>query len=96
VRDAITGRPAAYRRAVGAKAFSERFSFTGESLVRVPRGYDADHPCAEGLKRRSHIAIASFSERDAWRTTSRSSSSACGGRGLPLMRFLSRALDLAW
>jgi uncharacterized protein (TIGR02453 family) len=96
VRDAIDASPAAWRRVVGAREFTRRFAFWGESLARVPRGYDPEHPLAADLKRRSYVAITGFGERDAcahdfteqleraWRATA------------PLMRFLTRALDLPW
>jgi uncharacterized protein (TIGR02453 family) len=96
VRDAIAEKPAAWRRAVGAREFTQRWALSGESLVRVPRGYDPEHPLAGDLKRKSFIAITGFTERDAcapdflarlaetWRTTA------------PLMRFLTRALELPW
>jgi uncharacterized protein (TIGR02453 family) len=96
VRDAIAEKPAAWRRAVSAREFAARWALSGESLVRVPRGYDPEHPLAADLKRKSYIAITGFTERDAcasgfaaqleqaWRTTA------------PLMRFLTRALDLPW
>ncbi len=96
VRDAIAEKPAAWRRAVGAREFTSRWALSGESLVRVPRGYDPEHPLAADLKRKSYIAITGLTERDAcapgfaeqleraWRTTA------------PLMRFLTRALDLPW
>jgi uncharacterized protein (TIGR02453 family) len=96
VRDAIAASPAAWRRAVGGSDFAERWALSGESLVRVPRGYDPDHKCAGDLRRKSYIAITGLSERiacaadfaeqlaDAWR--------ACA----PLMRFLTRALDMPY
>ena len=96
VRDAIEASPAAWRRAVGGREFGRRWAFWGESLARVPRGYDPEHPFAEDLKRKSFVAIASFGEREAcadefaahleraWRATA------------PLMRFLTQAIDLAW
>jgi len=94
LRDAIAASPAAYRRAVGARSFSERFSFTGESLVRVPRGYDADHPCAGAFKRKSHIAIAGFSERDACADDFPDRLERTWRASAPLMRFLTQALGL--
>jgi uncharacterized protein (TIGR02453 family) len=96
VRDAIAESPAAWRRAVGGREFGALWELSGESLVRVPRGYDPEHPCAADLKRKSFIAITGFDERaacagdfagqlaEAWRATA------------PLMRFLTRALDLPW
>jgi uncharacterized protein (TIGR02453 family) len=96
VRDAIAESPTAWRRAVRAREYAARWEFWGDSLSRMPRGYDPEHPCAEDLKRKSYMGVAGFSERDAcapdfpaqladaWRTTTH------------LMRFLTRALDLPW
>src|SRR5262245_49158425 len=42
VRDAIAASPAAWRRASAGDAFAERWALAGESLQRVPRGYDPD------------------------------------------------------
>src|SRR5882724_7417188 len=40
-------------------------ALSGESLQRVPRGYEPDHPLASDLKRKSYIAITGMTERDA-------------------------------
>lgn len=32
----------------------------GESLKRPPRGFDAEHPLVEHLKRKDHIAVATL------------------------------------
>jgi uncharacterized protein (DUF2461 family) len=37
----------------------------GESLKRVPPGYDKDHPLAEDIKRKDFAAIERLSEADA-------------------------------
>ncbi len=58
VRDAIVSDPAAWKKARDAKAFRKRWDLAGDSLQRPPRGYDADHPMVEDLKRKDHIAVA--------------------------------------
>ena len=80
VRDAIAEKPAAWRRAVAAREFTARWALSGESLVRVPRGYDPEHPLAADLKRKSYIAITGFTERDACAAGSPSSSNRRGAR----------------
>lgn len=58
VRDAIVADPAAWKKARDGKAFRSRWDLAGDSLKRPPRGYDAEHPMLEDLKRKDHIAVA--------------------------------------
>jgi uncharacterized protein (TIGR02453 family) len=96
VRDAIAESPAAWRRAVGARGFAARWALSGESLVRVPRGFDPEHPLAADLKRKSFIAITGFSERDACAAAFPEQLADAWRASAPLMRFLTRALELPW
>jgi uncharacterized protein (TIGR02453 family) len=96
VRDAIAESPAAWRRAVGAREFAARWALSGESLVRVPRGYDPDHPFAADLKRKSYIAISGFTERDACAADFAEQLERAWRASVPLMRFLTRTLELPW
>src|SRR5262245_416724 len=96
VRDAIAESPAGWRRAVGGRDFSARWALSGESLVRVPRGYEPDHPLAADLKRKSYIAITGMNERDACADDFAEQLAAAWRASVPLMRFLTRALDLPW
>ena len=96
VRDAIAESPAAWRRAVGTREFKSLWALAGESLVRVPRGYDPEHPFAEDLKRKSYIAHTGFTERDACAPGFAKKLEDVWRASAPLMRFLARALDLPW
>lgn len=96
LRDAIAESPAVWRRAATARAFTERWALSGDSLVRVPRGYDPDHPCATDLKRKSFIAITGFNERDACSADFPDRLAHAWRASAPLMRFLTRALALPW
>jgi len=62
IRDAIVAQPARWKRVARAKAYELDDS---ERLSRPPRGYDAEHPLIEDLKRKSFTSSASFSEQDA-------------------------------
>lgn len=54
VRARIDAEPKAWKRARDAKAAREAgWAFEGESLKRPPKGFDADHPLLEDLKRKS-------------------------------------------
>jgi len=97
IRRAIAGGPAAWKRAVRGGKFAEVYGdLTGDSLSRPPRGFDPGHPLMEDLKRidfgagvrlrQSEVTSARF--LDTYLATVRA--------GVPLMRFLCRALDLAF
>lgn len=95
IRQAIDGRRADWQKVGAARAFKKTFGgFGGESLKRPPKGFAADHPLIEDIKRKDFVGFvewapeaslaADFSKRvlQAWRA------------GTPLMRFVCEALGL--
>ncbi|MEO1036950.1 MAG: DUF2461 domain-containing protein [Pseudomonadota bacterium] len=64
IRSHLAANSTAWRRAIGGKRFNEYFALEGERLKRPPRGFDADHPCIEDLKRKDFIAVANFAPTD--------------------------------
>jgi uncharacterized protein (TIGR02453 family) len=56
IREAIVARPEAWRHAVRG------LDLGGDALSRPPRGYAADHPLIEDLKRKDFIASVDFTE----------------------------------
>ncbi len=93
IRQEIADRPAAWRRVASAR-FSERFELRGERLSRPPKGYSADAPCIEDLRRKDFIALTEVSDAFVRRRQLPSDSAALFARTAPLMRFLCGALDL--
>ncbi|MFN8061945.1 MAG: DUF2461 domain-containing protein [Vicinamibacterales bacterium] len=73
-----------FRREVGALA--------GETLTRVPRGFAADHPAAELLKRKQFIGWREFPAVLATSATFYRTVLACFTATLPLVRFINDAL----
>ena len=63
VRDRLVADPAAWQAAVGGKAFRKHFALAGESLKRVPRGYDPEHPLAEVLKLKDITAFTKLTQK---------------------------------
>lgn len=57
IRTFIDDNPAAWKRALQAPGFAGQFTLEGDSLKRPPRGYAADHPLIEDLKRKDFIAF---------------------------------------
>jgi len=66
------------------------------TLKRPPRGFDPDHPLIDDLKRLSFTSGARFSERQACAPDFAARFAATCRREAPLMRFLARAMGLAF
>lgn len=58
VRDNIVEQDYKWRSIISDKVFARQLGLSGESLLRVPRGYPKDHPLVDDLKRKDFIAIA--------------------------------------
>jgi uncharacterized protein (TIGR02453 family) len=94
IRDAIVENPTQWKRAVGSKAFKERFEIGGESLRRPPRGYDPDHPLIEVLKLKDYVGSTPFSEKDACAPDFLNRFTAAMRTTKPFMGFLTKAVGL--
>jgi len=92
VRQAIVKDPRGWKRAKRLPPLSDH----EPSLTRPPRGFPADHPLVEDLKRTSFTIHVEFTERQACSPGfPRLFVGACR-RATPLMRFLARAVGLAF
>ncbi len=59
LRAAIAAKPDELRSIIADKAYKKLFKdLTGDSLTRVPQGYDKEHPDADLLKRKQFLAWA--------------------------------------
>lgn len=65
IRQRILDAPKEWKAARDDARFRSHFELAGESLQRMPRGYDEDHPFAADLKRKDHTAMAPLSFDDA-------------------------------
>jgi len=61
LRDLIAKKPEKWFSARNDRKFVAQWELAGGSLTRPPRGYDANHPAIEDLKRKDFIAIAPLS-----------------------------------
>ncbi len=64
IRERIVEEPAKWKRAKGGKRFTDVWEQSGDSLKRPPRGYEAEHPLIDDLKRKDHIAMAQLDHDD--------------------------------
>jgi uncharacterized protein (TIGR02453 family) len=91
VREAIVASPDRWRRARDDRKFRVRWALDGGSLKRPPRGFAADHPCIEDLRRTDFIAVEELEERDVLAQGYLDHVAESFAAGRPLMRFLCAA-----
>ena len=93
IREAIVRDPDGWRRAT---TLADGFELGGESLKRVPSGFDKDHPHAEDLKRKDFAAFHRFTQKEATTTGFLDRYEEACRSFTPLMRFLSRAVGVPY
>ncbi len=96
IRSAITDSPEEWRKARDSRAFARRFSMTGDSLKRPPRGFSADHPLIDDLKRKDFIAVANLTHSDLYRDDIVKTLSRYYRDATPMMEFLCAATGVPY
>jgi uncharacterized protein (TIGR02453 family) len=91
VRDAIVAHPDRWKRATRGRALDD-----GDRLTRPPRGYDADHPLVEDLKRKGFTTSMRFSQKEASAPDFLNRFAKTCRQTAPLMEFLTGAVGLDW
>jgi uncharacterized protein (TIGR02453 family) len=94
LRDAIVDDPTAWKRARNAKRFSARYDLEGDSLKRAPRGYDADHPLIEDLRRKDFIGVSRLGEGAVTQPDFMNRFAEVCADSRPFMRFLCSAVGV--
>lgn len=94
IRDRIAEQPAAWRKAHAGRAFNSCYTLGGDSLQRPPRGFAADEPNLEDLKRKDFIAVTDFPARAARSTDFVKSVANTYKKATPFMIFLCAALEV--
>ncbi|KAA2286102.1 DUF2461 domain-containing protein [Arenimonas fontis] len=90
----IADNPAGWRAAVHSPSFRRRYEMWGDSLLRPPRGFPADHPLIEDIKRKDFTAGMALDDGTVLGPRLRQAV-ARGFSGLaPLVDYLCAALDL--
>lgn len=91
VRCAIDESPDAWIGATREPSFSEVFVLDGDSLKRPPRGYGAEHPLIEDLKRKDFVASAGLTQARVTSDRFLDDFIDHCRRAVPYMEFLCRA-----
>jgi uncharacterized protein (TIGR02453 family) len=94
IREFISENPQGWRKAVHSPAFRRRFELGGESLQRIPRGFPADHPLAEDLKRQSFVGSTPLEDATVLGPNLRRSIASALAGLAPLVDYLCASLDL--
>ena len=94
IRERISVKPAEWQRAIGSAAFKRHFELGGESLKRPPRGFDAEHPLIEDIKRKSFIAVRDMPVDDCLKPQFQRSVETSFKQMTPYMEFLCKAVGV--
>jgi len=94
IREAISAKGAAWNKASSSATFEKRFGeMRGEALKRPPRGFDADDPMIEDIKRKSFFAMAEGKPAQTKKVAFCDDVEAAMRDAKPLMKFLCDAVD---
>jgi len=97
IREHIVENDKAWVKARDDKAFVRAFgALQGESLKRPPRGFDADHPFVEDLKRKDFVAFAEWKPSSITKKDFADRVEAAWETSTPLMKFLCDAVGVTW
>lgn len=94
VRRELAANPARWKRVINGKEFSATYELEGESLKRPPRGYEADHPLIEDLKRKDFLAVARLTQKQVTSSGFLDEYAALCRTGAPFAKLLCNAIDV--
>lgn len=96
IRQAIASDPAGWRRAAHGNTFLDRYAVGGDSLVRVPKGFDPEGPFVEDIKLKDFVAGTSLTKRTVTATTFLTDYADLCRAAKPFMAFLCKAIGVAF
>ena len=96
IRARIDEEQAVWKRAAHSPRFADVFTLDGDSLKRPPKGYEAEHPLIEDLKRKDFIAMAQLTQKEVTSADFMDRFHENAVRAAPLMRFLCAAVEVPY
>lgn len=96
IRQAIADDPAGWREVAHGEALSRDWAPMGDSLVRPPKGIDADHPLIADLKRKDFVVSRRLTEAEVTSPRFVDDFASMCTQAASYMRFLCRALGVAF
>ncbi len=92
IRNTIVEHPKKWTGITRDPKFTEHHKLSGESLKRPPRGFDADNPHIEDLKRKDFVCVENFTQTKACRADFIDQVAASFQAAAPFVRFLTEAI----
>ena len=96
IRDLITANPKRWFAVRDDKKFAAHWALAGDSLTRPPRGYAADHPAIDDLKRKDFIGMAPLSRAEVAGPDLVKLAGTGFTAAVPFMKFLCSALEVRY
>ncbi len=94
IRKRIDGHGKEWLQARDHPPFTEKFYLAGDSLKRAPKGYPADHPLLDDLKRKDFMALRKYPSEMLRSPDLVDVLGEDFKAGTPLLQFLCRALEV--
>lgn len=95
IRNAIVRDSQRWQRITSHRAFRSTYTMSGDSLKRLPAGFDPDHPSAADLKRKDFIVGSRLDDREITSRDFVASVIARYKTALPFMRFLAESVGVS-
>lgn len=96
VRDAIVRDPAKWKSAISGRAFKTMCELSGDSMQRMPSGYDPGHRFARDLMRKDFITVTNYTDDEVCAADFLDQVTKASCAAAAFMEFLTRALGLPW
>ena len=96
IRQRIDEKPEQWLAILQSRVFKRQFEWGGDTLKRPPRGYKADHPLIDSLKRKDFIVIKTLDDSAIESEDFAKQALKLFRGGQPLMRFLCGALEIGF
>jgi uncharacterized protein (TIGR02453 family) len=94
IRRGIVESSAKWKRVSRAEKMRAHWNPTGDSLKRPPRGFDAEHPLIDDLKRKDHIVITELKAKELFSKDAVDEIFARFMQTRPYVRFLTESQGL--
>ncbi|MBL8491259.1 MAG: DUF2461 domain-containing protein [Rhodocyclaceae bacterium] len=96
IRNLVAARPEHWFAARDDRKFAKDWALWGDGLSGPPRGYAADHPAIEDLKRKDFVALANLSYDEVISPGLPKLAAKRYAAAVPLMKFLCEALGASF
>lgn len=96
IRARIVSHPNEWKKIGRSRNFAKHLSLAGASLIRNPRGFDADHPLIDDIKRKDFVAVKALTIDDLYDDKLIANTAATFRAGAPLMQFLCKAAGIPY